>query len=347
MQIDFHHAVTYVAARIAGFPHDAAATIAYAAQYVDDATSSGVVCFDTGAMYFRSSSAHKMLDPDNLVNAENHLSWLPFHFLPGGDELVGDQNLGSFTRKIVCKPASLPAQAMVAAALADKGMPYALHRLGIAMHVYADTWAHQGFAGVLDDINDVIGAEDIGKSGVFGSSLWDALTSEVEANLPPIGHARAGVLPDMPFLHWKYTNGAGQVINRDNTDFFVDAAIAICKAMQQYLGKPQLGIGQADLQVIQALFSGTLDQDGEVRHKVWLGAIEQGRFSFGAATISYADDGRDSWKAAALGTSADMPVHKYPADFLQSDWKLFHDALQQHRITLLHHILPRYGICAG
>jgi len=37
MQIDFHHAVTYVVARCAGFPHDDAAVIAYAAQDVDDA----------------------------------------------------------------------------------------------------------------------------------------------------------------------------------------------------------------------------------------------------------------------------------------------------------------------
>ena len=43
MQIDFHHAVTYVAARVAGFVHWEADIIACAAQYVDDATSSGVV----------------------------------------------------------------------------------------------------------------------------------------------------------------------------------------------------------------------------------------------------------------------------------------------------------------
>jgi hypothetical protein len=37
MQIDFHDAVTYVIVRLAGFDHDAADIISYAAQYVDDA----------------------------------------------------------------------------------------------------------------------------------------------------------------------------------------------------------------------------------------------------------------------------------------------------------------------
>lgn len=48
MQIDFHHAVTYVAARIAGMDHAKADIIAYAAQYVDDATNHGYIRFDNG-----------------------------------------------------------------------------------------------------------------------------------------------------------------------------------------------------------------------------------------------------------------------------------------------------------
>lgn len=64
MQIDFHHAVTYVAARLAGFAEAEAETIAYAAQYIDAATS-GIVCFNNQALYHRTSSAHKMMDTLN------------------------------------------------------------------------------------------------------------------------------------------------------------------------------------------------------------------------------------------------------------------------------------------
>ncbi|MDH3349420.1 MAG: hypothetical protein OEM02_15140 [Desulfobulbaceae bacterium] len=55
MQIDFHHAVTYVAARLAKFPVNDAKTISYSAQYVNDK-----------AMYSRINSAHKMLDYRNF-----------------------------------------------------------------------------------------------------------------------------------------------------------------------------------------------------------------------------------------------------------------------------------------
>jgi len=48
MQIDFHHAVTYVVARMAGFNHNEADTISYSAQYVDDATNDGVIEFTNG-----------------------------------------------------------------------------------------------------------------------------------------------------------------------------------------------------------------------------------------------------------------------------------------------------------
>ena len=41
MQIDFHHAVTYVAARLAGFSANDAGIIAHSAQYVDDAVNAG------------------------------------------------------------------------------------------------------------------------------------------------------------------------------------------------------------------------------------------------------------------------------------------------------------------
>ncbi len=43
MQIDGHHTATYVAARLAGMTDAQAQVVAYAAQYVDDATNEGVI----------------------------------------------------------------------------------------------------------------------------------------------------------------------------------------------------------------------------------------------------------------------------------------------------------------
>lgn len=353
MQIDFHHAVTYVTARCAGFIHPEANTIAYAAQYVDDSTSSGPIWFDNKAMYLRSSSAHGSLDLRNLNNADNHLVWLPFHFLPGNGGLPADQNPeGSFIKKIICYPNSPVAEAMIEAAIADRKKPAALHRLGITMHVYADTWAHQGFAGVLHKVNEVEDLREIDNSGVFSGGLPNFVNNLLDDTIPPLGHGRALIFPDMPFLSWEYINGHEERVTRNNTDLFVLAAEAMCRAMQQYRSHENpavqaTGLPPADIATLRNLFLRFKDKDGDVRHKKWLDAIADGAFSFGNASISYAADGKNSWKAAALGTSQDVPVYSYSPDFLRSDWKLFHDAMQQHRLTVAHDILPQYGICAA
>lgn len=84
--------------------------VAYAAQYVDDATSSGRVRFDNGASYSRTSSAHKMLDYRNFEELANQHVWLPFHFLPGNGSLpVGTVPPGTFIDRLICRPNSYPA----------------------------------------------------------------------------------------------------------------------------------------------------------------------------------------------------------------------------------------------
>jgi len=353
MQIDFHHATTYVLARLAGFGADDAGTIAHAAQYVDDATSSGDVHFENKALYRRISSAHKMLDLRNTKETANHLVWLPFHFLPGNDGLPAGQDSDSFIHKIVCRPNSPVAQDMVRQCIVDQKRRYGLHRLGVTMHVYADTWAHQGFAGVLHTINDVEDAKETGNSRVFSrfGHLGDFLRDALDDAIPPLGHGRATDFPDMPFLSWQYTNGLGELVERDNTEIFCDAAQHLCAAMQRYrAGNPDAAvedIDDPDMKALQDLFANTTLEKGEERHAVWLDAIANGAFSFGAETISYQAKGSGSWKDIALGTSHDLPVHTYKDDFLDSDWKLFHDAVQAHRFYVIHDLLPNYGMCAA
>jgi len=353
MQIDFHHTTTYVVARAAGFEHDEAAIVAYAAQYVDDATSSGTVQFDNQAVYNRISSAHKMLDARNTQELANHQVWLAFHFLPGnGDKPAGKNPRGSFINKIVCRPNSPVAQDMVRGVILDKDRLYGLHRLGVAMHVYVDTWAHQGFAGVLHDVNEVENAKETSDSGIFGNAIGSFLRDVLDDAIPPLGHGRANVFPDMPFLQWKYKNGEGKLIKRDNTSDFMQAADHMCMVMQRFIiGDPDANVAGLDANTkakLHEMFVGIKNKNGDERHAEWLQAIRSGAFSFGATAIAdYVPRGRESWKAQALGTSHDLPVHRYKPEFLKSDWKMFHDAIQAHRFHVVHDILPRYGICAA
>jgi hypothetical protein len=352
MQIDFHHTVTYVTARLAGFKHGQADIIAHAAQYVDDATSSGPVYFENGAIFSRISSAHEMVDVRNLQKLANQQAWLPFHFLPGNDGLGPGQNPeGSFVRKIICKPDSPIARKMVRQAILDQDKPYGLHRLGVTLHVYADTWAHQNFAGLHHEINEVEDPVETGSSGVF-DSVGDRIKLDMIDDIAPaLGHGRAYVLPDMPFLAWKYKNGHGEEIRRHNTDEFCEAADQLCRAMQQYRERdPNFsapGIGNKDMHRIQDLFGAIKKENAEKRHRDWLQSIREGVFSFGSEEVFYAGKSDGSWKGDALGTSEDQRQYPWKKHFLESNWKLFHDAIQVHRLYVVHDLLPQYGICAA
>lgn len=353
MQIDFHHATTYVAARLAGFDQPDAEVVAYAAQYVDDATDSGTVYFENKALYHRISSAHKMVDKRNVKALANHLVWLPFHFLPGNNDMeAGQIYKGQFINKIICRPNSLIAEEMVRQAISEKHKPYGLHRLGVTMHVYADTWAHQGFAGVLHRINEVENAKETGDSGVFKKGLVHIIIRDfIDDTIPPLGHGRATIFPDMPFLQWKYKNYKGKPIERDNTDLFCEAANCMCMAMQRYIaGDPDAsvpGIKKKDMAEIRNLFTSCLSEEGSERHATWRAAIKDGIFSFGSERVTYAGKGKGSWKEKALGTNFDQEVTTYNKDFMKSDWKLFHDAVQAHRFYVIHDLLPKYEICAA
>jgi len=350
MQIDFHHATTYVVARLAGFPKDKAEIVAHASQYVDDATSAGTIHFDNGALYSRIASAHKMLDRRNADELANHKAWIPFHFLPGNDGLGEGQNpIGTFINKIVCKPDSSIARQMVRQAIIDQNRQYGLHRLGITMHVYADTWAHQGFAGVLHNINEVEDARETGKSGGFSLGLGTIIADFLDDAIPPLGHGRATVFPDMPFLSWEYKNGNKQLIQRNNTDQFCQAADQMFRAMKRYItGDPYndvSGIDEQAMNKIQDLFTKFTDKEGEKRHEAWLETIEHDPFSFGPEKVTYPGKGPGSWKEQALNTNSDRLKYSWSTAFLKSNWKYFHDAAQAHRFYVIYDLLPKYGIC--
>lgn len=365
LQIDFHHAVTYVVARLAGFLPAQARVIGHSAQYVDDATNGGEIQFTNGAAYSRISSAHKTLDYRNFDVLANSKVWVPFHFLPGnGGQPAGADPEGSFIKKIVCRPDSPVARDMVELCIEGHAAPYALHRLGITMHVYADTWAHQGFAGVCHEINlvkDLRDEDDEPDTGlldrlrVFFQDEFEGLQSGFVDTFP-LGHGAALSHPDIPYLKWSYTNGLGEPVKRDNLTDFMTAAQSMFARMVEFraaTGAAKLPdrIGPADLEKIRDNFATFLDRDGEVRHRKWLQSIAEGHFSFGPEVVEYVPKGKRSWKHTALGDEDDRQArsdgYPYAAAFLSADWKLFHDALQAHRLAVLHDVLPPYGICAS
>ena len=364
MQKDFHHATTYVLARLAGFDHPEADVIAYASQYVDDATNTGVIHFTDGSMYEHISSAHKTFDYKNFDELANHQAWLPFHFLPGNNEANAGQNpLDTFMDKIVCKPDSPIARDMVAACIHSKNSPHALQRLGITLHVYSDTWSHQGFAGVNHKNNDISKLNDEDNPGNylaarlkdFFGDAFDDVASKLVGDTLPLGHGAALSYPDRPYLKWSYKDHHKNKVVRDNAAIFLQAAEKMVIAMQRFrLGDANAdvpGLQATDKARIEALFRNIKHEEENARHQAWLDRIATGYFNFPPVNLTYVAKGPGSWKHKALGTIrvADDKSEKFELkpDFLTSHWKLFHDALQVHRFYVIHELLPRYGICAA
>lgn len=363
MQIDFHHAVTYVAARLGGLAAADAAVVAHAAQYVDDAVHDGPLEFATGERYQRVTSAHKTLDWRNADGADNRLVWVPFHFLPGDEAPpAGMAPADAFLHRMMCRPDSAVAREMLHDCVARRDLPYALHRLGVALHTYVDTFAHQQFVGVVCELNRLSSVEALPRPAYVGTPVWHDLTGGVAMlehfvaeHVPvPVGHASALTLPDLPFLTWTFTRENGERVDRDNPADFLAAARGAFNAVRRYVagdpGLPDAELPSADAAAIDRLLRGTLAIEGETRHAAWLQAIARGEFSFGAEAVAYVDHGPGSWKEAALGDDPDDDrEHRFTFTdrFMGSHWKRFHDAVQHQRLFILHELLPRHGLCAS
>lgn len=208
MNIDFHYGVIFILARTAGLTRDEAQTVAHACQYVDDATTDGLLKFRDGQRFERFASAHGMIDYRNRINEDNRESWIPFHFVPGGDG-------ATFEDRLVCRPNSAIAQALVCDALARHRQDNALHRLGVTLHAYVDTWAHQGFSGIVsqhnhvDDIT-VDGSSHPGMTGKIAAAfewLKDKIVAMTLSWYLPLGHGAALSFPisvDHVALHERF-----------------------------------------------------------------------------------------------------------------------------------------------
>jgi hypothetical protein len=240
---------------------------------------------------------------------------------------------------------------MLSACIANRSRPNGLHRLGVTTHVYADTWAHRDFVGLDHPFNHVRGL-------IHDEPGLHALGEDVQSRLAgtfPIGHGMVLTLPDQPFLSWGYFDRDGNRNRRDNTEMFMSASERIVAFHHVYRGEDGAQkIFAQDRDVLQDAFARFNHEDGDARHKDWMSLLRQGRFTFGPLSaqefseLQYVPKGRGSWKYEALKTEAekDDPSEMFdwsPA-FDTSDWKLFHDALKEHRAEVLERILPTYQL---
>lgn len=361
MQKDMHFAGTYIVACAAGFPPAEALTIANCAQYVDDSKITGFLRFDNGALFQRTATCHNLADPDNLNDLDNHLAWLPFHFLPG------DQG-PSYQDRLVCRKGSQVAAEMVEACLASipRKPEQKLHRLGITAHVLADTFAHYGFAGIVRDINFVLELDDDEKQS-NEDFLTEAQNFAAKVlkffgkrdTLPMLGHGMVHTCPDLPWLTWHYHDANNQKISRRNPDDFIAGLEALYDLFRRFRLTDGKAAAPAEMapQLRDALVQriATIQEpEGETRCQIWQDLIAVGRFpGIPAEKPNYE---AEQWRDQALGAGSetfggerwnDLTPIPLPGNFMSSDWKLFHDAAKDHRYEMTQVILQKRGLCVA
>lgn len=218
MQVDMHYYCVYCIARIAGFNKKAAQTIAYSSQYVDDSNNTISYTHKNGGKTISALTAHHPINIRNLDSDNQRNIWIPFHFFPGGEGKY-------FTEKLICrKDSQLINRVLDHYITLDK--PYELELLGIAMHVYMDTFAHYGFSGVSSRRNRIISNSLVlhndttagiklerivrkwfrkyGEQGQLLENIRSIISEGIELTTGALGHGGCSIYPDLPYLKWEF-----------------------------------------------------------------------------------------------------------------------------------------------
>ena len=240
MQTDMHYYGTYAMARAAGLSEEDCYRVAYSAQFVDDNAAGECIEFDDGARIDTEATAHHPVDLKNVGQfdpEDQRKVWVPFHFLPG--------NVGAeYSERLRCVKDSPAAQEMIQNHADHVGKEFGLYLLGIAAHVYADTFSHYGFSGISSAVNkvhqDSIELRDIdapireyieGKAVRFFEKeaaridenpfkqlykfilrQFDLLQADLAELGGALGHGPVATYPDRPFLTWQFINPADKYI---------------------------------------------------------------------------------------------------------------------------------------
>lgn len=206
--MEFHYYSTAFLAVKAGLSLPQATLVAHASQYVDHHIRPLRVVTDEGTL---EAPATQTLSFWQEGAAEEILA--PFHFLPAG--LRGAYGpYPSVRRDGRCsawdvRPNSPPARELLVAALRSGD----LVRIGVALHTFSDTWAHQNFSALTED--------------------WNGLgTAPV---LPAPGHAQAGRSPDLWLEVWEDPRLTGSRIV--NLERFSACAAKVYRYLCVWAGK--------------------------------------------------------------------------------------------------------------
>ena len=216
MQRDAHYYAVLAFARGCGFTKKAAHTVAYASQFVDDAKINHIVArgkrHDLEGVevrgeythFFNMATCHQYLRFKTLNYSAMTNNTCAFHFVPGC-------NKGNLVaKKFRCMPSSDVIESILKEVLEGNG-DNQLEKFGMVLHAFADTFSHQGFAGIPSKVNDIIKPKitkpRISIERLFNNQIRLFFRSQLrkfDFAIPPYGHGQALVFPDIAHLEWEY-----------------------------------------------------------------------------------------------------------------------------------------------
>lgn len=355
MQLDMHYYGTYALARTAGLTSKACKIIATAAQFVDDNAASFHIEFQDGGRIDSQATAHH---PSSVVRnrdpSDQRRVWVPFHFLPGNEGQT-------FSERLLCRKDSLISRTMVKNHLKYAKQDIGVYLIGIAAHIYADTFAHWGFSGVgsrrnkidndsfefeqgLDpDIADYIQgkAEDFfrryGKGGGLIANVKSWLAETISGAL---GHGAVATYPDRPYLKWsfEYEYPKRLRVERDNPRHFLDGCRALHQLFSQF-GKSNSELSAGDsvkFTDIKDTVVAIIAYQGKKadRIKQWRKAAKNG--NLGGKPFQIPTYRPENWMQEA----ANMNSREDSRAALKSNLYRFYQAASLHRQFVLRELLP-------
>jgi len=255
MNINFHYFAVKTLAMAAGFEDPQAQQIAKYSQFVDDYNASALMTCsnipehiktsDTLDLYVRSGAGNFRPVSTGFANAFEYAGLLlgrdqrfvlsPFHFIPFDETTAGVAEcrvvpLVFGGNSLMDRLLQKEVQSLNSANATD----IALMRIGMLLHIFADTHAHQMFTGFVSWANRVNIIE--ARSNITRQDCTARVRDNIRlinaalGSIPPIGHVQAGHNPDMSDIafSYSYTQNAGdsEMLThfQDNTAVFLEAA---------------------------------------------------------------------------------------------------------------------------
>ncbi|MBW6514130.1 MAG: hypothetical protein K0B87_05180 [Candidatus Syntrophosphaera sp.] len=249
MNIAYHYFATKTLAVLAGFSEPEAHIIAYACQYVDEAQESEpITIYGLPEPSFERMKKDE-LDPTctghkGLLNILYNFDdvrrkvLLPFHFMPAG------WNAAHTSFNYLTKAESPPALELVRLALQKlrttaAGSPFRdleLIRLGVALHTYEDTFAHQNFSARNSKQDNAVKNPQIRVNGrVRKLPAIFVITGFLGYS---IGHGLIGTFPDRFNTRINYFDGRGKSVSVNTSTRFKTASRQVYSLLREYTQAP-------------------------------------------------------------------------------------------------------------